>query len=106
TVGNVGGVGLDNFDQIVIDAERLRSNLTKDRVRALPNFRAGRENLDASFDCRFRADNRLQIYFTRTGETCAVHERREADAFQVAQIANLRYSVLLREPLSLHMIIR
>src|ERR1043166_4126600 len=35
-----------------------------------------------------------------------MHESREADAFHVAQIANLRYRILLREPFPLRVIIR
>src|SRR5207244_152439 len=105
TVGNLGRVRLNYFNQIVIEAQGFSGDLRKDRVRTLTNLSAGGQNFYVTFGRRFRAYHRLQVNLARPGEPRAVHERSKADAsLEVAQTVSLRY-ILSREPFTLCMII-
>src|SRR5260370_41191102 len=56
-VRHLSSIGLGYINEIVIKTERFCSDLRKDRVCALANLRAGRENLDATFRCSFGAND-------------------------------------------------
>src|SRR5207244_10716193 len=112
TVGNLGRVRLNYFNQIVIEAQGFSGYLRKDRVRTLTNLSAGGQKFYVTFGRRFRAYHRLQVNLARPGEPRAVHERSEADAsLEVAQTVSLRTQadslryILSREPFTLCMII-
>ena len=68
-VGDDRRIGLDDVDVGAVDAERLRRDLRKDRVRALTDLGAGGQDADRAVRRALERDDRSQVDFAGPGET-------------------------------------